>query len=229
MTSPTDVTAFHREFDRHPDDRVRLFATVGELVSDLTPARPPTAATVLYPGSYVDIGPSVWFDRVHYVDLDKRAARFFAQEEQVSDLVATKRVTAGNRSSATPSLAFHHRNYQTPLPIDDGTVDVLVSLYAGFISEHCTRYLAPGGLLVANNSHGDASMATLDPGYELAAVIQSGAGRYRAVTDDLDRYLVPKRGHSPTAAELHATNRGVAFTTSAFAYVFRRRPIAGAD
>ena len=221
MTSPADVAAFHREFDRHPDDRVRLFATVHDVVGQLVPERHPATARVLYPGSYVDIGPSIWFDRVTYVDVDERAARFFAQTSQVDDLVAAKREAAGNRSGSDPTIDFHPLDYRTDLPVEDGSVDLLVSLYAGFISEHCTRYLAPGGLLVTNNSHGDASMATLDPDYRLVAVVQTGDGRYQASTDDLDTYLRPKQGRSPTVDELHEIGRGIAYTRSAFVYVFR--------
>ena len=79
MTSPADVVRFHAEYDRHPDDRVRLFGAVARHLPPSTP--------VLYPGSYVDIAPSVWFDQVTYIDIDKRAARFFGESDAVVDLV----------------------------------------------------------------------------------------------------------------------------------------------
>ena len=126
----------------------------------------------------------------------------------------------------TPSFRFHHLDYSTDLPIGDGTIDVLVSLYAGFITESCTRYLTPGGLILVNNSHGDASMATLDDDNELVAAVQSRDGDYRIDTTNLADYLKPKRGQPPTAEELHNTNRGVAFTKPAFAYVFANRRAA---
>ncbi|MEM7271963.1 MAG: hypothetical protein AAF547_02680 [Actinomycetota bacterium] len=221
MTSPADVAAFHREFDRHPDDRVRLFAAFRELL--------PADASVLYPGSYVDIGPSVWFDRVIYVDIDKRAARFFAEADQVDELVTTKRQAfdRADRPGAggPPVVTFHHLDYRDDLPIGERSVDAVVSLYAGFISSYCTRYLRPGGLLLANNSHGDASMASLDPDYELAAVLDHAGGRYRVITTGLDPYLQPKRGEAPTAEELQSLGRGIAYTRSAFAYVFRRNHV----
>ena len=213
MTSPTDVARFHAEFDYHTDDRVRLFDAASQFVD--------TEARVLYAGSYVDIAPSVWFDDVTYVDVDKRAPRFFAQTEAVDNLVASKRQSASGRSDTKPSIAFHHADYSGDLPIEDGSIDLLVSLYAGFISEHCSRYLRPGGLLLTNNSHGDASMATLDERFELVAVVTSSNGKYRVRTDNLDRYLQPKRGEAPTRDGLHATNRGIAYTTSPFAYIFR--------
>jgi hypothetical protein len=97
-----------------------------------------------------------------------------------------------------------------------------VWLYGGFVSEQCSRYLAPGGWLLANNSHGDASMASLDPAYSLAAVVSSRDGEYRVGTKDLGRYLIPRTGDVPSAAALHQTNKGVAFTHPAFACLFVR-------
>ena len=214
MTSPADVVAFHAEFDKHPDDRIRLFVAVAETV--------PTPAVVMYAGSYVDIGPSIWFDNVIYVDIDKRAARFFSHHDDVVDLVSEKRTSAGQQERPRPDITFHHSDYQDQLPVEDGSVDVLISMYAGFISEHCTRYLRSGGHLVTNDSHGDASMASLDQNYELVAVITSADGDYQASSHNLDRYLVPKKGDPPTVEELHETQRGAANTHPALVYVFRR-------
>jgi len=208
-----DVARFHAEYDWHPDDRVRLFRAVAELIRPMT---------VLYPGSYVDIGPSVAFDDVVYVDTDKRAERFFDQTEAVEELIIQKR-TALPGSTANPfTVRFHAADYRKPLPVQDGSVQFLVSLYAGFVSEYCTRYLADGGWLLANNSHGDASMATLNPDYSLFAVINSRSESYRPSTRNLETYLIPKRGQPPTVDDLHRTNRGIAYTKAPFAYLFQK-------
>ena len=64
----------------HPGDRVGLFSAVAGALE---------ASTVLYPGSYIDIAPSFVFDHVTYVDIDRRAARFFSDsrsEEHTSEL-----------------------------------------------------------------------------------------------------------------------------------------------
>lgn len=54
--------------------------------------------------------------------------------------------------------------------------DLLISLYAGFVSEHCTCHLRNGGLLLVNSSHGDAAMASIDDRYRLVGVVSSRAG-----------------------------------------------------
>ena len=207
-----DIATFHAEYDVHTDDRVRLFEIVAGFVG---------AANVLYAGSYVDIAPSVFFDDVRYVDMDKRAARWFGEQVEVESLVRSKRKKVG-RSANAFSFEFAHTDYREALGVEDGTIDLLISLYAGFISEHCTRYLKSGGFLLANNSHGDASLASLSGDYELAAAVTSRDGTYKVVEKQLETYLVPKRGEPPTVESLHASGRGVAFTKPAFAYLFKK-------
>lgn len=214
MTSPTDVARFHAEYDIHPGDRVGLFGAVAEAV--------PSGSTVLYPGSYVDITPSVWFDEVTYVDTDKRADTFFDCADAVLELVDSKRSAVGT-PAGTETIEFHHLDYRTPLPFGDQAFDLLVSLYAGFISEHCTNHLRVGGTLLVNPSHGDVAMASIDPRYELSGVVTSGASGYRVRTDELDTYLIPKKQQTITVESLHERARGVGYTRSPFAYLFTRR------
>ena len=205
-----DANSFYREFDKHPGDRIRLFGALAEFLP---------ADAVMYPGSYVDVAPSVFFGDVTYVDMDKRAARFFSQEADVRKLINEMRSESGVDGAF--DLRFIHSDYSHDLSVEPGSVDLLVSLYAGFVSEHCSRYLKRGGHLFANNSHGDVSMADLDPSYELVAVMKSSEGNYRIVTDDLEAFLNPTR-EQPTVESLHASGRGVAFEKKAFAYLLRR-------
>ena len=194
--------------DRHPGDRLRLFTALAEVYP---------AASVLYPGSFVDVAASFVFDSVTYVDMDRRAARFFGDTSGVDELIADHRQPGRWR--------FIHSDYTADLGLTDEAFDGLISLYAGFISEACTRYLRPGGWLLANPSHGDVAMASIDPRYELAAVVKSSAHGYRVDTTDLDQYLIPKRPGEVTRASLRRSGRGIAYTRSPFAYVFRHTNI----
>lgn len=81
---------------------------------------------------------------------------------------------------------------------------------------------AAGGWLLATTSHGDASMAALDPAVRLAAAVHHRDGRYRIATDGLDRYLIPKRPQRADVDEIRASGRGIAYTHTAFAYLFQR-------
>ncbi len=181
----------------------------------------PATARALYPGSYVDIAPSVWFDHVTYVDVDKRAPKFFGEAAAVEELVDAKR-TALDLPDRPTSITFHHLDYQTPLPEPAESFDLLVSLYAGFISEYCTEHLRRGGALLVNPSHGDAAMASIDPRYELAGVVVSDARGYRVSSVDLDTYLLAKKPDAVTVDSLHRSGRGIVYTRSPFAYLFTR-------
>lgn len=194
--------------DRHPGDRKRLFTAVKEFTGDVP---------VLYPGSYVDIAPSFLFSSVTYADMDRRAARFFKEGAAVSAIVAE------NRDSPEPAdWSFVHADYSKDLGLEDQSFGLLVSLWSGFVSEHCTRYLQSGGWLLANSSHGDVAMASLNKELTLVAVVNSRSGDYQISKKKLDSYLKPKKPVEITGDTLHQSQRGIAYTKSPFAYIFRR-------
>lgn len=206
---PQDVARFHAEYDTQKDHRLRLFGALAEVLEP---------ASVLYPGSYVDVAPSVFFDEVRYVDSDKRAPRFFEQPA-LAALIADKRAQLQRPMGGR--VSFEHRDYRTALSIADGSVQLLISLFAGFVSAHCTRYLAPGGHLLVNDSHGDASMASLDPVMALVGVLLEGEDGYHVSTEELGTYLLPSRGSGPSRASLHQDGRGPNYTRKPFAYLFQ--------
>lgn len=172
---------------------------------------------VLYPGGFIHVTASFEFCDVTYVDTDRKAKRFFSVPDQVRALVER------DKAYREPSrVRFLGESYEGPLDLEDGGFDLLLSLYAGFISKPCKRYLAQGGLLVVNNSHADAGLAAVDPDYELVAVVLGRGDRLRVSEDALDTYLIPKRGAAPNEVELRERGRGIAYTKPAVAYVFRR-------
>lgn len=170
----------------------------------------------LYPGSYVDLAPSVAVPDMTYVDSDTRAARYFADEQRVLAELAGRTTYEG-----TPVCRFVAADYAGLLPSAPGGYDLLVSLFAGPVWDRCRGYLRPGGLLLANTSHGDASLAALDPGLRLVAAVHYRDERYRLATGDLAGYLVPKQPSAADAAAIRQRGRGIAYTRSAFAYVFQ--------
>ena len=171
-------------------------------------------SNALYPGSYLDLSPSVVIQDVTYVDLDRRAERFFADHELVEQQLDAAGATGR-------SVEFIKADYAQELPVARGSFDLLISLYAGPFWDNCARYVKPGGLFLANNSHGDASLAALDPRLSLVAAVQATGTRFRLVTDGLDQYLIPKKPEHADADRVRAQGRGIAFTKPSFAYVFR--------
>ncbi len=193
--------------NQHPDDRLRLFSAVEEFVP---------ASTALYPGSYVDIAASFVFPDVTYADIDQRAKRFFEDADGVREIIAQHTAAASQRR-----FSFIHADY-TKLDLPQQSFDLLISLYAGPISDSCTEFLRIGGHLLVNPSHGDAALASIDERYRLAGVVISRSGDYRVSRTGLSEYLQPKKPVNITREMLLATNRGIAYTRPAFAYLFER-------
>ena len=194
--------------DKHTGDRWRLFRRMQRVLEP---------ETALYPGSYVDVAPSFVIPSVTYVDIDKRAARFFTDGDGIRELIAEH-----EGGPAEPDFSFIHADYRSDLLLIDESFDLLISLYAGFVTEACLRYLKVGGHLLANPSHGDVALASIDQRLELVGVVRSRNGNYNVTTDELDTYLVPKSGKQVTREQVHATGRGIAYTRTEFAYLFRR-------
>lgn len=190
-------------------DRSPLFAAVRERWN-------PSKA--LYPGSYLDLSPSTAIRSVTYVDTDSRAARFFADAGLLDSELAGRTI-----EGAGSDIVFIQQDYTKPLPVPLAGFDLLISLFAGPVWETCRQYLTPDGLLLANASHGDASLAALDTSLHLVAAVHQRADKYRLVTDGLDEYLVPRRPEAADAERIRAQGRGIAYTKPAFAYLFQQR------
>ena len=193
--------------NQHRGDRWRLFRAIGKVLAP---------ETVLYAGSYVDIAPSFIFPDVTFVDMDLRAAAFFDDSAGVQEIIEEHDTHPKNGK-----FRFIHSDY-SKLDIQPQTFDLLISLYAGFISEYCTDYLRIGGHLLVNPSHGDAALASIDQRYELAGVVLSRSGVYRVSQENLQTYMIPKKPIEITRKLLFSTNRGIAYTRPAFAYLFKR-------
>ena len=172
---------------------------------------------VLYPGSYVDIAPSFVWPSVTYVDSDPKASRFFADVAGVEEIIATQ-----DPPRPKPEVTFLSRDYTVDLGLARGGYDLLISLYAGLVSEYCTQYLRVGGTLLVNSSHGDAAMASIDKRYSLRGVIVIRKGDYSVGVDRLESYLVPKKPVDLTPELIRSAGRGISYTKSPFAYLFER-------
>lgn len=187
---------------------------------------------VLYPGCFVHITPSLVFPEVVYVDSFKgkgnRVEKFFENERVLDTLVRTPGKCTDHR------LTFHQKDYTGDFGEDLSSFDLVISLSAGKISEACAKYLKPGGLLFANNDHGDASLAFTEPTMELRSVIlhnNSGKLVWQAQDSFLKQCFKLKRtGESITrdqAVENCTVGRSkwrFPLTNSAkiFGFVFRR-------
>jgi hypothetical protein len=201
------ITLYNEYFVARDFERLDLFELLAEHYD---------VQSALYPGSFVHVTPSFVYPVTSYVDTDKRAKKFF------TDAALLEFIDKRKAYSQPAKLSFHPVDYQQDIDEDAESFDLLISQYAGFVSQPCKRYLRVGGLLLVNNSHGDASMAFLDEDYVLTAVLLAHNGRYRLSKNNLDTYFVPKSPQKITKAYLEETQRGVGYKKSASMYLFER-------
>lgn len=190
------------------DERLGLFQLLAESY---------VIESALYPGCFVHVTPSFIFPVTTYVDMDQRAKKFFG-DPALSEFVARRK-----NYPQEATITFHAADYRAGFPAPETHFDLLISQYAGFVSQPCKKYLKIGGWLLANNSHGDAGLAQLDPDYELVAVVSHHQNRYRLTTENLGDYFVPKSTKVAITKEyLTHLGRGLGYKKSGSAYVFRR-------
>lgn len=171
---------------------------------------------VIYPGSYIHISPSFIFTNVAYIDSDKNAIKFFQSEELIAFVHERKEY------AEDPQISFHGMDYKNQIKEFHRQFDLLISQYAGFISQVCKDYLRIGGYLLVNNSHGDAGLASLDEDYKLISTVHRTGGKYRLSQTSLEKYFIPKRNILVTKEWLYKTGKGVEYSKTAPLYIFQR-------
>ena len=173
--------------------------------------------SALYPGSFIHITPSFIFPEVIYVDSDSQAKKFFKNIKDVIEIINSKK-----QYLEKSNVIFFGQSYLKPLPTPVDSIDLLISQYAGFVSMYCKKYLKKGGILLVNNSHGDATMAKLDSSYKFIAVVRRQKVNYTIIDSDLDSYFIPKKPIKITRSYLEQINRGIGYTKSATSYIFEK-------
>ncbi len=175
-----------------------------------------TVRRVLYPGSFVHITPSFVFPDVVYVDNDRQAKQFFDAPD-IYEFIAQKKHYA-----QIAQVQYHFADYRNGFDEGLDSFDLLISQYAGFVGQCCKQYLKTGGLLLANNSHGDAGVAAIDSEYQLIAVFFLRKGKYHIRETNLDEYFVPKSPMQVTKAYLEKLQKGIGYKKVGNAYLFRK-------
>ena len=172
--------------------------------------------SVLYPGSFVHITPSFIFPKVVYVDNSEIAQNFF-NDQTIYEFIYKRKLYSENSM-----IYFHNKDYRKDIEEPRESFDLLISQYAGFVSQFCKKYLKIGCTLLANNSNGDASMASIDKSYKLVGVLNKRRNKYVFSDESLDSYFIPKESREVTREYLEKIKRGVGYTKSATSYLFER-------
>lgn len=198
---------YNKYFVDNGEERLDLFRLLAEKFS---------IESGLYPGSFVHITPSLVIPHMVYVDMDKRCESFFTSEK------ARTFVEKNKKYEKSATYSFHKADFSEGFQEKKGSFDILISLYSGFISKYCGDYLKKGGILLANNSHGDAPLAFLDKRFKLIAVVKRNGNRFSYSENALDTYFIPKSKKPFDSETIEKTMKGPAYTKTAYAYVFNK-------
>ncbi|WBX74903.1 hypothetical protein PG911_09555 [Tenacibaculum ovolyticum] len=170
----------------------------------------------LYPGSYVHITPSFIFPTTVYVDCDKGAKFFFNDMKIVKEIIESRK-----KYSQESNIEFLGKSYNAPLSLEEESFDLLISHYAGIISQPCKKYLKTGGLLLVNNSHADAGVASFDTDFKLIGTIN--IHRKKLISEDnLETFFIPKKKQNVTMETLISTQKGIGYLKTADLYIFKK-------
>lgn len=203
----SDLELYQKYFQDRQFERLDLFQIIAGKFN---------VQRALYPGSFVHVTPSFVFPFVAYVDNDKQAKRFFGKPE-ICEFIAKNRVY-----SQPAQFQFHFADYRNGFDETTGSFDLLISQYAGFVGQHCKKYLKIGGVLLANNSHGDAGIAAIDDDYRLIAVFILRNGTHRISETNLDEYFVPKSSGQITKEYLEKLQKGIGYIKTGSVYMFQK-------
>ena len=171
----------------------------------------------LYPGSYVHITPSLIIPEVYYVDTDKKAIRFFREMNEIIEFIETSKIY-----SEKCRIQFEPIDYWQELSIPPQYVDLLISQFAGFVSKACQKYLKIGGILLANDSHGDATMAHSDDHFALIGILKYVKGKYQIESNKLESYFKQRNGKPVDMEKVQKTMKGPKYSLAADYYIFRK-------
>lgn len=167
----------------------------------------------LYPGSHIDITPSLYIPHVTFVDNFKGAIKFF------EDLEILKSYIEGHKHYEEKSIINFYGQDYTRLKLQD-KYDLIISQYAGFVGQATKKFLKKGGYLLCNDSHGDASLAYHDEDYEIIAVVSN---QNKIIKEGLEDYFMLKSQKPIDFEKVKKTMKGPKYQKTCENYIFRRR------
>lgn len=117
-------------------------------------------------------------------------------------------------------MAFLAADYTDSLSVV--MVDLVISQYAGLVGQATKKYLKKGGLLLCNDSHGDATIAKLDADFEFIGIITSSAGHTCVDLANLDQYFSLPKGRQVDLHTVRTKMKEPNYCVKAPNYVFKK-------
>jgi len=168
--------------------------------------------SAVYPGSHIDIAPSMVIPRVTYIDNFKGAIRFFKNMDIIKAFLQQKKEYEGSCD-----IIFYGQDYTEPINIEE--VDLIISQYAGFVGQATKHLLKVGGILLCNDSHGDATLAKFDKDFEFIGIVDR---KNKIQRDNLENYFTLPANKPIDVNTVKAKMKGLRYSQNAENYLFRK-------
>ena len=191
------------EYKKAIGDRTMLYRSVVQKFN---------VKTALYPGSHIDIMPSFVIPNVTYIDNFKGTIKFFEDMDIIISFIEKNRAY-----ESAPKITFFSGDYRNAYDIEP--VDLLISQFAGFVGQEAAQYLKKQGILLCNDSHGDATLAYCDEDYEFIGIVNSSNV---IETENLDRYFQFARKRPIDIVKVRETMKGPNYKEKEANYLFRK-------
>lgn len=173
--------------------------------------------TVLYPGCSIHITPSFYFQHIVYVDISEKAKEFFQDNKNILSIV-----NSNKKYKQSAYIQYIHSDYTMELPLRENNYDLLLSIYAGGVTESCRKYIKTGGIILSNNHQNDALQALNDSYVRLEALIRRKGKKYHIENCTDEKMLKGPQGHSRTLKGMKNSNSGMEYVDNEYYFVFRK-------
>lgn len=200
-----DTISTYKSYVQNDGNRSNIYSVV-QKAYDLKSA--------LYPGSHIDITPSLFIAEVTYIDNFKGAIKFF---KAIDDIKAY--IEENKHYKEKTVIEFIGEDY-SKINLDH-QYDLIISQYAGFVGQASKAFLKDGGYLLCNDSHGDATLANFDDDYEFIGIINE---KYKISSINLDKYFKLKNGNVVDIEKVLKTMKGPEYLHHNENYLFRLKP-----
>lgn len=126
-----------------------------------------------------------------------------------------KYVNENKKYIENPTIKFIDGDYRNNYNIN--VVDLTISQYAGFVGQYTKKYLKKGGILLCNDSHGDATLAKYDSDFELVGVVDKNGN---ISEDNLEEYFKSKKNIN--LHEVEKKMKGPKYLIEGENYIFKK-------
>jgi hypothetical protein len=131
-------------------------------------------------------------------------------------------VNSNKKYKQSAYIQFIHSDYTEKLPVRENNYDLLLSIYAGGITESCKKYIKPGGIIVSNNHRNDAQQALKDSSIRLEALIRRKGKKYNIENDTGEKMLKALQEHSVPTKNMKNSSSGLKYVDNEYYFVFRK-------